>query len=121
MGIDRIGKGGPGSSTPGAEDASHAGQVSRPFSVEGGAHTTKVGAVHGTEVLAPIDRLEARQVDVEAYLDQKVDQATSHLEGLSKVELDAIKKILRDQLTSDPALGDLVRQATGFSPHLTED
>jgi hypothetical protein len=60
----------------------------------------------------PLDRWRAGEIDREAYLDLKVDDATAHLQGLHPEELDAVKTVLRGQLASDPALGDLVRRVT---------
>jgi hypothetical protein len=42
-----------------------------------------------------------------------VEEATAHLGGLPAVELEGIRKALRERLTTDPALVDLVRGATG--------
>jgi hypothetical protein len=37
------------------------------------------------------------------------------------VQLDQIRAMLRDQLASDPALADLVQQATGRAPIPSEE
>jgi hypothetical protein len=60
----------------------------------------------------PLERLRAGEIDRDGYLDLKVDDATAHLSGLHPEELDAVKTVLRGQLASDPALVELVRQAT---------
>jgi hypothetical protein len=57
--------------------------------------------------------LRAGEIDARQYLDAKVEEATAHLQGLPAVELEAIQKALRERLTTDPALLDLVRGATG--------
>jgi hypothetical protein len=65
---------------------------------------------------APLERLRSGEVDVHGYLDLKVDEATAHLKHLPPAELTSIRKMLRDQLSTDPALADLVQQATGHPP-----
>jgi hypothetical protein len=68
-----------------------------------------------------LERLRAGQIDVNAYLDAKVDEATAHLHGLPRAELEAIRKMMRDQLATDPALAGLVKQATGHAPPAASD
>lgn len=63
-----------------------------------------------------LEQLRAGNVDVNGYLDLKVDEATRSLAGLPKSELDAIRQALRAQLSSDPGLADLVQKATGAMP-----
>jgi hypothetical protein len=120
MGIDGIGKKGPptppAQTPPGsAGGASRSQEPSRPF------HTSKPApeaprAERAAEV-APartaLERLRAGEIDASQYVDAKVGEATAHLQGLSTVELEAIRKALRERLTTDPALVDLVREATG--------
>jgi hypothetical protein len=117
MGIDRIGKG-PGVApavAPGeAKPAAPAAGVERPFEVRT-EKASAASAAQGVE-LSPLQQLVAGKIDVERYLDLKVDQATNHLEGLSSSERASIRSMLRDQLATDPALADLVRQATGHLP-----
>jgi hypothetical protein len=71
--------------------------------------------VQGVEA-SPLGQLLAGKIDVDGYLDMKVEHATRHLEGLSSEERESIRSMLRDQLATDPALADLVRQATGHMP-----
>ncbi len=57
-------------------------------------------------------RLEAGQVSQEQYLDLKSEQAVAHLVGrLPAEQVELIRATLRDQLSSDPYLQRLVRQA----------
>jgi hypothetical protein len=60
-----------------------------------------------------LERLRAGEIDANGYLDQKVDEATAHLRRLPPAELAAIRSALRDRMSSDPALVDLFRTATG--------
>lgn len=72
-------------------------------------------AVQGAE-RSPLERLRAGEIDVNGYVDLKVDAATKNLSGLSRVELDQIRGVLRHQMAHDPAVMDLVKQATGALP-----
>jgi len=130
MAIDRIGKGGgipPTPESPGK--VQEKGTVSRPFEVEraGTKEAKEAGAAQGTSAAAatgaasPLERLRAGEIDVHGYVDLKVDEATNGLHGLSPAELDEIKKVLRDQIATDPGLTDLVREATGRMPQPPED
>jgi len=121
MAIDRIGKG-PGATTglPSADRTTPAGpttEAERPFEprASGSASSREVAASQSA-ALGPLERLRAGEIDLPGYLDLKVEQATAHLRGLPRVELDALKEMLRDKLAIDPALIDLVRQATGAEP-----
>jgi hypothetical protein len=131
MGIDRIGKGsapppsGPTSSKgAGSSERVRGPEPSRPFEVRTG--TERAGeAAKASEIAgagpSPLERLRSGQIDLNGYLDLKVDQATAHLHGLSPVELSAVKTMLRDQIAQDPSLTDLVKQATGRAPAPPED
>jgi hypothetical protein len=120
MGIDGIGKGGPKLPLGGPAETTKAGQpfeVTRP---EKAGPAAGVSKVQGAAV-SPLEKLQAGQIDLNGYLDLKVENATASLKGLSPVELDGIKKALRDQLATDPTLADLVKSATGASPAPPED
>lgn len=137
MGIDRIGKGsappgGPTSPTApkGATPSERVRgpEPSRPFEVHAeksvdasrAAQAGQVGQV-APVAASPLERLRAGQIDVNGYLDLKVEQATAHLRGLPPAELGAVKSMLREQIASDPALADLVKQATGSAPPIRGD
>ncbi len=130
MGIDRIGKG--GSTPPSTERAASGGAESAPgtgkaFEVrpQGPAGPSGPAAADPAQPAqsAPtgaLERLRAGQTDLNGYLDQKVSEATSHLQGMRASEIDEIRSILRDELASDPALVELVQQATGQAPTLKD-
>ncbi len=109
MGIDGIGKpGGPGGIAPpqtgGVED------VSGPetFSVERSDDASNVDAA------SPLARLRAGEIDVDGYLDARVERATAHLaDRIEGEKLAFIRSSLRAQLEQDPALIELVKRATG--------
>jgi hypothetical protein len=125
MGIDRIGKGsapppsgptgpkGPGS----AEGAARPFEVKRPIEPASAAGVASVSPASSS----PLEQLRAGKLDVNGYVDLKVDAATSHLRGMDPAELADVKKMLRDQIASDPALSDLVKQATGSTPLPRDD
>ena len=135
MAIDRIGKGAGLPPTPethgtggaaGAKKTDATFKVDRPEAahtgnVDASAATAATSATSPTSPTSPLGRLRAGEVDVHGYIDLKVDQATSGLDGLSAAELDEIKSVLRDQMKSDPGLADLVRTATGKMPTPPED
>ena len=115
MGIDRIGKGGtaPPPDIGGTDKATKAGAVDTPFTVE---RTKEAAPVDATNAVSPLAQLKSGAIDVEQYLDLKVDAATKSLDGMPASELAEIKKMLRDQLASDPMLVDMVKAATGTVP-----
>ena len=126
MGIDRIGKGGAPPATPetqGSGSVDKKGPVEKAFSVERAEATKQPAHVGPAEAAqsSPLARLRAGEIDVNTYVDLRVDEATKGLEGLSAAELDDIKKVLRDQMATDPALSDLVRMATGKTPDVPEE
>jgi hypothetical protein len=124
MGIDRIGKGAPPPATPetqGAGSLEKKAQVDKPFSVERPEAAARTGAAEAAQGTSPLARLRAGEIGVDGYVDLKAEEATAGLEGLSPAELDDIKKVLRDQMATDPGLADLVRTATGQMPKIPED
>jgi hypothetical protein len=125
MGIDRIGKKGPPTPPPNeVSGASRAAEVGRPFAVPKPGVPTATGPVGAAAVEAgrtALDRLRAGELDANGYLDSKVDEATAHLGKLPPIEMEAVRRALRERLGSDPTLQELVRTATGYSPQPPED
>ena len=107
MGIDSIGK--PKSPVAGMPAASSGvSDIASDQTFE--VRSAKTTEVSGTSA---IDQLHAGKIDVPQYLDQKVEQATAHLEGKVPAEkLQWIKETLRTQMEQDPMLSELVRRAT---------
>ena len=119
MGIDRIGKGGPSEPPKPASgpEKGRAGEASKTFEVRPPlTAASSAVAPAAPAATTPLDRLRAGEIDLDRYLDLKVNEATTHLRGLRASELEGIRSILREQLAGDPALADLVRQATGQLP-----
>jgi hypothetical protein len=127
MAIDRIGKGGglpPAPDAGGPSGVKDKGAVERPFQVErpdAARPADAAQAAGSVEPTSPLARLRAGEIDVNGYVDLKVDEATKALHGLSPAELDEIKSVLRDQMKTDPGLTDLVRTATGKLPEPPQD
>lgn len=131
MGIDGIGKGG---ARPPAPDPQGAGAVDKKSSVET-PFSTAIGetARLGNEVekpdrtgdataaSSPLARFRAGEVDVNGYIDLKVDEVVGNVKGLSPAEIDDIRAMLREQIVTDPGLSDLVQVATGQAPRPPED
>ena len=119
MGIDGIGKGGAPPPATGID------RSSSPSAGEIGSSSAefKVGKATATEAVAPasLDQVRSGAVTINQYLDRKVNEATSHLTGrLNAEQLSFVRNSLREQLSSDPALIDLVKAATGHLPPRNE-
>jgi hypothetical protein len=122
MGIDSIGKKPPSPPPPaatGVGGASHGAPVGRPFEVSGVRGAGRVDAVEAPRTA--LERLRAGDIDVNGYVDIKVNEATSHLAALPAAELERVRSALRDRMAGDPTLVDLVRTATGSIPQPSTD
>ena len=110
MGIDGIGQGG-GAPKVG----SGATSVGGPESSE--RFELSTGDVERSEGAALLEQVQRGEVQLDAYLDVRVNDAVGHLQGkLSPEQVEFIKNELREQLRSDQVLMELVRRATGHSP-----
>ncbi|MFO0658543.1 MAG: transglutaminase domain-containing protein [Polyangiaceae bacterium] len=115
MSIDRIGK------TPGAPPPRYVpGEWGN-----GPSSSTPVSSVSGSSgvsttasaEMSPADRVRSGQLSVDAYINLRVDEATKHLASrLGPGDLARVKSMLREQLSTDPALVELVQRATGQTP-----
>lgn len=124
MGIDRIGKGGGTPQVPdasGVGNATKTGAVDKPFSVDRSSRSNEAEAVRAAEGATPLAQLKAGAIDMDRYLDLKVDEATKSLEGMPATQLDEIKRTLRETLATDPMLVDMVKSATGKVPNPPEN
>ncbi|MCA9593185.1 MAG: hypothetical protein KC776_07735 [Myxococcales bacterium] len=110
MGIDGIGKP-PGAGIPPVQGPGKVGGTGETFKVD------KPAAAEGAGPSEALSRLQRGEIGLDEYLDSSVTQATQALEGkLSPEQLEFVKSSLREQLSSDPVLVDLVRKATGIAP-----
>ena len=111
MGIDRIAKPGPPAPPPaGAGPTSPATRTERGF----GEQVAEAHAARPAEGSpGPLEKLRAGTINLEGYLDVKVQEATMGMAGLPPAQVDAIRSALRERLSTDPTLTDLIRMATG--------
>ena len=123
MGIDRIGKGGAPPSpvavpdAPKAEPAASATPASGvPFDVYAQRREAARAEGPAPAVQSPLAQLREGKIDVDRYVDLKVEEATSHLGSIGKKEIEAIRSILRAQVASDPSLAELVADAARRPP-----
>jgi len=122
--VDGIGKGGPPrgvGGTPPTTGASKAAETGKTFDVQKTREATAIEAPQQVNATGALEQLKAGKIDFNQYVDLKVEEATSHLEGLSPSQLDTIKSMLRDRMATDPELVDLVKQATGHAPSVPEE
>jgi hypothetical protein len=64
-----------------------------------------------------LQQLERGEINVEQYLDTRVADAVRHLEGrFPASQIDFVRKALREELSADPVLVELVRRTTGSPP-----
>ncbi len=116
MGIDGIGKrGGPqGVQTPSTTTPTQ--KTGKSFETE--LQRSESASATTAVDLAPsaLDDFKAGRIDMNGYLDRKVEAATAHLDGMPAADLQQIRGMLREQLTSDPAFTELVQNATGQLP-----
>jgi hypothetical protein len=121
MGIDGIGKGGKLPPTGGTEGVGSTSKTGATFEVEGAKPTDATSATQHVDATSPLARLKAGEIDVNGYVDLKVDEATKGLQGLPPTDLADLKSMLREKMVSDPGLADLVHQATGHVPSPPEE
>jgi hypothetical protein len=117
MPIDPIGKGG---GVPPKVPPSGPSAPTKAFEVEAPKEASKAEAVAAVRP-SPLEQLRAGKIDLDAYVELKLDEATAHLKGLRAGELAAVREVLRDKIVQDPHLVDLVRQATGRVPTPPEE
>src|SRR3954447_14089683 len=104
--VDGIGKGGPPrgvgptGSAPGASKPTETGKT---FEVQKQSEPQQVSSATAVE-MSPLQQLKAGKIDFNQYVDLKLHEATSHLEGLSPEKLDTIRSMLRDRMATDPEL-----------------
>jgi hypothetical protein len=117
--VGGIGGGGP--SGPGKLDGATgpltpASGPSRSGATEGAGarfgETLGVRSAEQADGASPLARLRSGELDLPGYVDQRVREATSHLEGLlTPGDLARIQAELRDVIESDPDVAALVKAA----------
>jgi hypothetical protein len=64
-----------------------------------------------------LERVRSGELSLDQYLDGRVQEAVQHLVGkLSPDQLDFVRQSLREQLSSDPVLVELVQRTVGSQP-----
>ena len=64
-----------------------------------------------------LERVRSGELSLDQYLDGRVQEAVEHLVGkLPAEQLDFVRETLREQLSSDPVLVELVRRTVGTDP-----
>lgn len=121
--IDRIGKGGAPPPAAGPTGPTQTEKTGKTFDVHKSEQARPPEATEQISSVAtnPLDQLKAGKIDFDGYLDLKVNEATSHLEGLAPAQIDSIRSMLRERMATDPELVDLVKQATGRAPSVPEE
>jgi hypothetical protein len=115
MAIDGIGRKGPPLPAPPEGAAPSKGAERAPRAFEVGRAAGAAAPVSPAAVTAPtaLEQLRAGAITPHEYVELKVQQATSHLTMLSPAELESVRNALRDRITGDPSLSELVYAATG--------
>jgi hypothetical protein len=114
MGIDGIGKPGSGVPTPGSvSPASSTSGKDFGKVLEG----TSTQAAEAATASPDLTKLANGELSLDQYLDARVDAAVAHVQGqLDASQLAYVKSSLREQLSTDPVLVELVKRATGADP-----
>lgn len=108
MSIDGIHK--PGGTTPKLETGGAAGADG---DFKANLETAPGAATASSAASSALQRLDAGHISVDEYLDLQVNEAVAHLEGkLPPNQLEFVRESLREQLTEDPVLVELVRRTT---------
>jgi hypothetical protein len=119
MPIDPIGK--KGGIPPQPSGVSGPSAPTKKFEVEAPKAATQAEAAEAVKGPSALEQLRAGKIDVNQYVEIKLDEATAHLKGMGAAELEQVREILRAKIVQDPHLVELVRQATGRVPSPPED
>jgi hypothetical protein len=117
MGIDGIGKPRPTGGTVASPGAAGAGAAPPAAQVDQAPFNARAAQTHAASSAdgpqSPLEQLKAGAIDLGQYLDIKVQEATASIADLAPAQVDRVRTALRERLSSDPTLVDLVRKATG--------
>ncbi|MEO7096594.1 MAG: hypothetical protein ABI175_25270 [Polyangiales bacterium] len=108
--------GGPSGPTPKAPDAAERARGTRPAEGtpfgEALDRAAKTDAASAPSAATPLARLRAGEIDTKQYVDLRVNEATSHLDGvLPPGDLEKIRADLQDLIEHDPDVAALVKSA----------
>ena len=95
-------------------EKAHRVDAARTFEV----HEPKAGASASVEAVAPkgvgaLERLRAGEIDLDGYLDLKVNEATAHLHGLGTTELEGVKRFCATRSRATPRSPSSCRSRRG--------
>lgn len=66
------------------------------------------------QVSEALRKLRTGEIGLDEYLDLRADAAVAHLTNfLTAMELQTVRETIREELTTDPVLLDLVQRVTG--------
>jgi phosphoserine phosphatase len=71
---------------------------------------SSIASTLANPLASPLERFRAGEIDLETYLDLKVDEATAHLVGLPAEQLEHVRSALRAEIAETPELRELVRE-----------
>ncbi len=112
MAVDGVGKPGPGGAP--IDPASGASPTAGAQSFEevlGSKSAEAAGSAEAAQGSAELASLQRGEISLDQYLDGRVLEATSHLEGrLAQDKLEFIRETLRAQLETDPVLSEWVQR-----------
>ena len=107
--------GGPGAPVPApptSTDRAPIDGAKRPEGARFGEALSRAEGPGAASTAAPLDRLRAGEIDAKQYVELRVSEATSHLEGvLPPADLDKIRADLHDLIEHDPDVAALVKSA----------
>ena len=112
MGIDPISKRPPVPAPSHGETVPGSARTDSTFSVPGASSPASVPPAK----VSLVDPLRAGTLSVDAYVEAKVLEATEHLQLLPAADLASVRAMLRERLSADPTLVELVRVAAGSTP-----
>jgi len=116
MGIDGIGKPGPGGLPGGVPKVGEASGNEFQEVIGKASSSADVAAADVVQPSVDLARLERGEISLDQYLEARVGEATSHLQSMPPDQLAFIRQSLREQMETDPVLIELVRRATGAIP-----
>jgi hypothetical protein len=64
----------------------------------------------------PLERFRRGEIDLDTYIDLKVEAALAHLLGLPPLQLEKTRALLRAKIAAEPELQKLIRRATRREP-----
>ncbi len=74
--------------------------------------TSAAAARGGPEISEELREHQRGSLSLDQYLDAQAERAVAHLRGqVSTNRLEAIKSVLREQMTTSPGLAELLRRA----------